>query len=676
MRTVRIIARSGLVDHSYYRARLGRMDVDPIRHYVRIGAARGFDPNPLFATNWYRARHEDLRASGENPLLHYLKHGRKPGYDPSPNFDSAWFLERERNRDLNPLAAYLNQHGAANPDQGFAPAVEQSADARGAAVADYRRRRAKQNRIVVFTAITRNEHQLRLPDLLDPSIDYVCFSHRPTPDLGVFEIRPITMHQHDAAKAVSFVKTHPHLLLAEYDIAIWIASDLQIRCDLAQLATRVEDATAAFGGLKHLERDCAYDEAYVASRHRWDDLSIIAAQVARYRAAGMPAHTGLLASDCMIWNLRHPKAGGVLNRWWREIRDGSHCDQIALAYALWREPQDWVSLFDDRAALHRQFARWPAALTSEAPNGPLVDPYDGPAYDAVKTARLSAHKDRPIDVIICVHNALDDVRLCLASVAATLLPHHRVIIVDDGSGSETAAFLRAFAAARPGTLLHRHQSAEGYTRAANAGMRVSDADVIVLLNSDTIVAGDWVLKLADALYSAPGIGIVGPLSNAASLQSIPSTLGKDGQTAINPLAPGEDVASMDRRCEQWTRGTALPLVDGIHGFCYAMRRAVIDRIGLFDDVSFPRGYGEEDDFSFRAVDAGFLLAVATHTFVFHAKGKSYGTAGRAPLVRAGARNLSRLHPARMATGIRNAQGHPMLQIFRDKTQELFEKPRP
>jgi GT2 family glycosyltransferase len=670
MRAVRIIAKSGLVDKSFYCARLGRRDVDPVRHYVSTGAAAGLNPNPLFATNWYRARHEDLGASGENPLLHYLKHGRKPGYDPSPNFDTAWFVERERDNGLNPLVAYLNPGGVTQPVESFAPALQQSADVQAAA--DYRRRKSAHSRIVVFTALTRVEHQLRLPGSLDPTIDYLCFSHRPTPDLGVFEIRPITMH--DAAKAAAFVKTHPHLLLADYDIAIWIAPDLQVRCDLADLAARVENAGAAFGSLKHLERDCAYDEAYVASRQRWDNLFIIAAQVARYRAVGMPAHAGLLATDCMIWNLRHPKVGEFLNGWWREIKDGTGCDQIPLAYALWRDPQRWISLFEDRAALAGQIARWPAGLVSEAPDGPLVDPYDGPSYAAVKAARLAAHKDRRIDVIVCVHNALDDVRLCLASVAATLLTHHRVIIVDDGSEPETAAFLASFAAARPGTLLRRHEMAEGYTRAANAGLRMSDADVIVLLNSDTIVAGDWVLKLADALYSMPGIGIVGPLSNAGAMQSVPSNQNRNGLTAINPLAPGEDVASMDRRCEAWTRGAALPLGDIINGFCYAIRRAVIERIGLFDEVTFPKGYGEEDDFSLRAADAGFLLAVATHTFVFHAKNKSYGAAARSPLSRAGARNLARRHPGRMAMGIRNMRSHPMLRLFRDRTRELFEKP--
>lgn len=676
MRAVRAIAKSRLVDKSFYRSRLRKGQdgyANPVKHYVRVGAASGLNPNPLFDTKWYVAQHEDVRATGKNPLLHYLEHGGKPGHDPSPGFDTTWFLERAGERGLNPLVAYLNPDGTAKPDEPFALAQLSTAEARAAAVTDYRRRRTRRNRIVVFTAITWDEHRLHLPDSLDPSIDYVCFSNRPSLELGVFEIRAITMHHHDAVKAACFVKTHPHLLLAEYDIAIWIAPDLQVRCDLAPLAASVEDAGATFGAVKHPERDCAYDEAYGASRRQRDNLSTIAMQVARYRTAGMPSHAGLLATDCMIWNLRHPKAGGFLNSWWREIKDGSRCDQIALAYALWREPQEWVSLFEDRASWQRQVARWPAVLKPEAPDGPPVDPYDGPSYAAVKAARLAAHKDRAIDVIICVHNALEDVRLCLASVAATLLPHHRVIIVDDGSAPDAAVFLASFAAARPGTLLRRHEVAEGYTRAANAGMRMSDADVIVLLNSDTIVAGDWALKLADALYSAPGIGIVGPLSNAGALQSLPSNLNRNGQTAINSLAPGEDVASMDQRCEQWTRGSALPLVDIINGFCYVIRRAVIDRIGLFDDVTFPKGYGEEDDFSIRAADAGFLLAVATHTFVFHAKSKSYGAAARAPLSRAGARNLSRLHPGRMSTGIRNARRHPMLRMFRDRTQALFEK---
>lgn len=52
----------------------------------------------------------------------------------------------------------------------------------------------------------------------------------------------------------------------------------------------------------------------------------------------------------------------------------------------------------------------------------------------------------------------------------------------------------------------------------------------------------------------------------------------------------------------------------VHGFCFGLIREVMNRVGLFYEDSFPNGYGEENDYCFRAADAGFSLVIATHTY--------------------------------------------------------------
>jgi hypothetical protein len=42
---------------------------------VRYGAAEGLDPHPLFDTDWYLARHPDVRLAAVNPLEHYMRFG-------------------------------------------------------------------------------------------------------------------------------------------------------------------------------------------------------------------------------------------------------------------------------------------------------------------------------------------------------------------------------------------------------------------------------------------------------------------------------------------------------------------------------------------------------------------------------------------------------------------------
>jgi hypothetical protein len=51
----------------------------PAIHYLRHGAAAGFDPGPGFSTSRYLAEHPDVARAGVNPLLHHLDSPAKGG---------------------------------------------------------------------------------------------------------------------------------------------------------------------------------------------------------------------------------------------------------------------------------------------------------------------------------------------------------------------------------------------------------------------------------------------------------------------------------------------------------------------------------------------------------------------------------------------------------------------
>jgi O-antigen biosynthesis protein len=56
----------------------------------------------------------------------------------------------------------------------------------------------------------------------------------------------------------------------------------------------------------------------------------------------------------------------------------------------------------------------------------------------------TAYQKITVDVIICVHNALDDVKKCFDSVIKTLSRNHKLIIVNDTSKKETTHYLNDF----------------------------------------------------------------------------------------------------------------------------------------------------------------------------------------------------------------------------------------
>lgn len=246
--------------------------------------------------------------------------------------------------------------------------------------------------------------------------------------------------------------------------------------------------------------------------------------------------------------------------------------------------------------------------------------------------------DPPVDIIIPVHNAPHLTEMCLSSVARTRDPaKHRVILIDDGSDTETQSILERFAEEHQNTVLSKNLEAQGFTKAANKGLRESSGQIAIILNSDTEVPTNWIQKIARTLLGTPGVGIVGPLSNAASYQSIPRVEPNareriHRQTVINELPPVTTMADVNVRLESidWAHPIRVPL---IHGFCFAVRSEVTAEIGYFDDVNFPRGYGEETDFCFRATDAGWGLAIAPDTYVWHKKSGSYSLGTRAELVK-------------------------------------------
>jgi len=105
------------------------------------------------------------------------------------------------------------------------------------------------------------------------------------------------------------------------------------------------------------------------------------------------------------------------------------------------------------------------------------------------------------------------------------------------------------------------------------------------------------------------------------------------------------------------------------GVCLYIKRKALDRLGLFDEERFGLGYGEESEFCFRALKAGFLNVLDDATFLWHAGQRSFG-ASRSPRVRAAHRTLQRLHPEYLPTIARFLRDDPLAPARERVTAEL------
>ena len=283
-----------------------------------------------------------------------------------------------------------------------------------------------------------------------------------------------------------------------------------------------------------------------------------------------------------------------------------------------------------------------------------------------------------VDVIVPVYNAIDHAKKCLEDLRRCSDGFEmRTIVVNDGSEEHVRDWLRDWSVRGSSRTLVEHKTNRGYTRAVNSGIRASGAEFLVLLNSDTRVTPGWLQNCLRCMFSIPDVGLVGPLSNAASWQSIPSIHAQDGSGfAVNPIPAGISLRSLAKVVSALSE-RSYPEVTFLNGFCLVFRRSVIDSIGLFDEEAFPTGYGEENDFCIRAHDAGFKLAIADDAFVFHAKSKSFGHDKRIELSRLGGEALRKKHGAdRISRGLKITEDAVNgLSPLRSRIKAFFGQPR-
>ena len=244
---------------------------------------------------------------------------------------------------------------------------------------------------------------------------------------------------------------------------------------------------------------------------------------------------------------------------------------------------------------------------------------------------------RAIDVVIPVYRGFEETRRCIESVlAARQAAASRVVVVDDATPEPAiAAFLDNLARTQRIVLL-RNEANLGFVRSVNRGMALDAGHDVVLLNSDTEVANDWLDRLRIAAYREERIATATPFSNNATICSYPF----EGWTGRMPGALG--LARLDAIFARANAGKAIDIPTAV-GFCMFIRRDALAALGNFDAERFGRGYGEENDFCMRAGKAGWRNVLAADVFVFHEGAVSFSEE-RAALTQQATQALIEVHP--------------------------------
>ncbi len=214
-----------------------------------------------------------------------------------------------------------------------------------------------------------------------------------------------------------------------------------------------------------------------------------------------------------------------------------------------------------------------------------------------------------ISIIIVSYNTRDLLRQCLESLDRHC-PEAEVIVVDNASRDDSAEMVRT---GFPRVKLVPLSENRGFAGGNNEGLKQATGDLLLLLNSDTVLEDDSLQRCAAWMAEHQDVGALSPrlIGIDGKPQQCLHRFPNFGQRLRRALWMQPKPESGEQTGSTWLAGTALMI-----------RREALKECGGLDDTYFI--YWEDADLSARLLEAGWKLAEYPDAHVRHYGGASGG----------------------------------------------------
>ncbi len=168
----------------------------------------------------------------------------------------------------------------------------------------------------------------------------------------------------------------------------------------------------------------------------------------------------------------------------------------------------------------------------------------------------------------------------------------------------------------PKTVVINNAKNFGFARGVNIGIKRAleeGAEVVMLLNNDTIIKKPFLKVLSTEMMKSPAVGIIGP---AICFEKMGKTVFDIGGF-VNMWTGRTHHEEVESTTEYMTRK-----VPYITGAAMLIKKEVFSAVGLFDKHFFL--YYEDVDFCLRAREKGFDVEVVPSVSVYHLLSKTAG----------------------------------------------------
>jgi GT2 family glycosyltransferase len=227
-----------------------------------------------------------------------------------------------------------------------------------------------------------------------------------------------------------------------------------------------------------------------------------------------------------------------------------------------------------------------------------------------------------LSIIIATRNRAHAIGRCLDSAAASL--HHaelrddaEIVVVDNGSSDDTSSVLGKWANGNwvPSQMIFEPRV--GKAAALNMALRSARGELLAFTDDDCRLHPEFVNDLLRHNAGDTGLVLRGGRTELGDPTDLPFTIN------TNPTARRWSLAENSARHAN--------LADAIAGCNMAMRRALVERLGPFDEdfgPGAPVGSGEDTDYLFRAYLDGAIIEYVPDMTVFHHHGRKTPAEGR------------------------------------------------
>ena len=193
-------------------------------------------------------------------------------------------------------------------------------------------------RYVIYSALVGKYDNILQPVVIDNRFDYILFSNDIKSDhVGIWKVKSINYQNRDSTRICRYIKTHPEELLDDYEVSVWIDSNVSILSDIIyRRVIELDEQNIPISSMWHPVRKCIYAEAFATVNMMVEHESVVVNWCHKLKKEGFPQNIGLCETDVMYRKHHMTCVQDTDTLWWNCIDKYSRRDQLSFNYVLWK----------------------------------------------------------------------------------------------------------------------------------------------------------------------------------------------------------------------------------------------------------------------------------------------------------------------------------------------------